>query len=165
MQGGAGNSCLSRQPVSPGPNQLLPCKFPFTDESGASHEACTTHRHPAGLVWCGLEAGGWATCGPDCPVEPVTGGCVPADCYGLQGCPDGWTRLSTGCYRVVAGPSGAGLSKDEAGRECEARGGRLAGVESKEEREAVAAWYRGTQQPNCYQQASVLWLGIHNHTK
>ena len=88
-----------------------------------------------------------------------------SSCNGPQGCPDGWTRLSTGCYRVVAGPSGAGLSKEEAGRECETRGGRLAGVESREEREAVAAWYRDTQQPNCYQRASVLWLGIHNHTK
>ena len=88
-----GDQCLVRLPLDPGSNDSLSCVFPFRYQ-GRLHSACTVEGHPEGRAWCSTKVGGtgdhveggghWGHCGVGCPVE--------------EGCPQGWLRITTGCY-------------------------------------------------------------------
>ena len=91
--------------------------------------------------------GHWGVCGSGCPRDPR--------------CPPGWTELHTGCYKLMERKR---VTKLEATEACEEVGGYVVEIDSKEEVDALNAWYRASVETQCMFDSNILWLGIHNDT-
>ena len=86
--------CLTKTAVDPFTTANVPCVFPFT-YAGRTYTTCTTEGHLQQKSWCSTKVdaegvhvegeGHWGLCGKVCPQE--------------VGCPVGWQRLASGCYR------------------------------------------------------------------
>ena len=149
--------CSVTKELDPGREESVPCVFPFS-HAGTSHLTCTGAGHPRGMEWCSTKvdaagnhvAGGghWGVCGAGCPREP--------------GCPPGWTRLATGCYRLM---EESNLGKSAAAALCGQYGGHLVEVSSSEEVAAINSWYKAAVEDQCLYTADIIWLGIHNDTE
>merc|ERR1719186_399559 len=108
--------CLTRTPRDPSSSANVPCVFPFT-YAGKTYNSCTAEGQSDQKPWCStkvdtegihVEGGGhWGLCGKGCPHE--------------KGCPAGWQRLSTGCYRFM--DTEQGVDMDGAKNICEEYGG------------------------------------------
>ena len=86
-------------------------------------------------------------CGSGCPRDPR--------------CPPGWTELHTGCYKLMERKR---ITKSEATEACEEVGGYVVEIDSKEEVDALNAWYRASVETQCMFDSNILWLGINNDT-
>ena len=88
--------------------------------------------------------------------------CEP-ECARELSCPQGWTLLQSGCYRLLQ--TETGVTKDTAASQCRERGGYLVDITSKQELDNVMDWYRDNLQPDKMFKADSIWLGIHNDTE
>ena len=149
--------CLTKTARDPSSNNNVPCIFPFS-YLGKTYTTCTADGHLDQKSWCStkVDAGGvhvegggnWGLCGPGCPQE--------------KGCPLGWHRLSTGCYRFEE--SEDGVDREAAANICEEYGGYLVEIDSEEESDELQMFYESSVQDTCMYQADALWLGVKNDT-
>ena len=142
--------------VDPGVEEKVPCIFPFTYK-GVEYSHCTSQDHPGRQEWCSTKtddqgvhvsgSGHWGVCSTECPHDPV--------------CPQGWSRLKTGCYKVLE----ESMNKFDSLKECQKQGGYLAEIGSKEEVDVLNYWYKSKMQVQCLYDADILWIGVHNDTE
>ena len=136
----------------------VPCVFPFS-YSGKTHTSCTTEGHPEQMPWCSTKVdaqgvhvkggGNWGLCGKGCPHE--------------KGCPDGWQRLRTGCYRFETSKNNVDM--ETAQDICEDYGGYLVEIDSEEESNELQKFYETNVQDHCIYEADSFWIGIRNETR
>ena len=91
--------------------------------------------------------GHWGVCGQGCPRDPR--------------CPQGWTELDTGCYKLMEDTR---VTKPEAEEACQSAGGYIVEIESREELDALNTWYKASVETQCMFDSDIIWLGIHNET-
>jgi len=149
--------CNTRVSTDPSSSTTVPCVFPFI-YSGKTYNSCTTEGHPEQKPWCStkvdsqgkhvLGGGHWGLCGKGCPHE--------------EGCPAGWVRLATGCYRFHK--SEHNVDMETAQEICEEYGGYLVEIDSKEESKELQKFYESHVQDHCMYEADSFWIGIKNDT-
>lgn len=149
--------CSVTKQIDPGVATKLPCVFPFTYK-GVTYNHCTNIDHSEKLEWCSTKT--------DANGVHVSGGgywgvCEDVSCPHDPKCPEGWSRLRSGCYKVLE----ESQNKFESEKECMKQGGYLASIDNDQELEHIRDWYVSKVQNQCLYKADILWIGAQYDTE